>query len=77
VFLGGTMATVLAIGFVPGGGFALGDHNSFDLAIPHQFIHVPAFMAPWTYYYVDYSTTAITLATEENWPMLAATTAAA
>ncbi|KAL5986264.1 hypothetical protein ACLOJK_014597 [Asimina triloba] len=36
------MSTVLAFGFMPRGGFSLSDGKSFDLAIPHQFIHVPA-----------------------------------
>ncbi|KAL5979018.1 hypothetical protein ACLOJK_018915, partial [Asimina triloba] len=64
------MSTLLAFGFLPGGGFALSDHRSFDLAIPHRFIHVPALMTPRTYHYIDYFPTTITLATKENWPTL-------
>ncbi|KAL6002587.1 hypothetical protein ACLOJK_022806 [Asimina triloba] len=49
------MSTKLALGFMPGGGFALNDPKSFDLAILHRFIHVP---------------TSIDKPTEENWPTL-------
>ncbi|KAL6006454.1 hypothetical protein ACLOJK_037408 [Asimina triloba] len=65
------MSIVLAFGFMPGGGFALGDCRSFDPAVPYQFIHVLASMARRTYSYVDYSPMAITLATEGNWLTLA------
>ncbi|KAL5980591.1 hypothetical protein ACLOJK_028499 [Asimina triloba] len=37
--------------FTPGGGFALGDYKSFDPAVLHQFIRVPASMAQRTYIY--------------------------
>ncbi|KAL5985071.1 hypothetical protein ACLOJK_038908, partial [Asimina triloba] len=57
---------------MPGGGFALSDYRSFNPTVPHQFIHIPASMAQQTYNYVDYCPTAITLAAEGNWPMLAA-----
>ncbi|KAL6002130.1 hypothetical protein ACLOJK_037578 [Asimina triloba] len=63
------MLTVLAFGFMPGGGFALSDYRSFD-----PFIHVPASMARQTYSYVGYSPTIITLAAEGNWSTLAAAT---
>ncbi|KAL6000451.1 hypothetical protein ACLOJK_024147 [Asimina triloba] len=63
-------ATVLAFGFMSGGGFALSDHRSFDLAILHRFIHVLASMARQTYRHIDYS--AITLAAGENWTTLSA-----
>ncbi|KAL5986980.1 hypothetical protein ACLOJK_015315 [Asimina triloba] len=71
------MSTMLAFGFMPGEGFALSDCKSFDLAIPHQFIHVLASMAWRTYSYVDYSLTTITLAAEENWPTLIAAASSA
>ncbi|KAL6006412.1 hypothetical protein ACLOJK_037366, partial [Asimina triloba] len=70
------MLTLLAFGFVPGGGFALSDHKSFNSAIPHRFIHVPASMAHQTYRHADFSPTAIALAAEENWPTLTITAAA-
>ncbi|KAL5986947.1 hypothetical protein ACLOJK_015282, partial [Asimina triloba] len=66
------MSAVLAFEFMPGGGFTLSNGRSFDLAIPHQFIHVLASMARQTYSYVDYSPTAITLAADGNWPTLLA-----
>ncbi|KAL5985115.1 hypothetical protein ACLOJK_036351 [Asimina triloba] len=62
------MSTMLTFRFTPGGGFALGNHKSFDLAIPHQFIYVLASMAQRTYCYVDYSPITIILTTEGNWP---------
>ncbi|KAL5984830.1 hypothetical protein ACLOJK_038666 [Asimina triloba] len=71
------MSIVPAFGFVPGGGFALSDHRSFDPAVPHQFIHVPASMARRIYHYVDYSSTVVTLAAESNWPTLAAVASSA
>ncbi|KAL6001127.1 hypothetical protein ACLOJK_006854 [Asimina triloba] len=71
----GAMSAVLAFEFMPGGGFALSDGKSFDLAIPYQFIHVPASMARRTFNYVDSSPTAITLSAEGNWPTLLAATA--
>ncbi|KAL5985036.1 hypothetical protein ACLOJK_038873 [Asimina triloba] len=66
------MSTVLAFGFVPGVGFALSDHLSFDPAIPHRFIHVPTSMTRQTYNHIDFSPIAITLAAGENWPTLSA-----
>ncbi|KAL5985087.1 hypothetical protein ACLOJK_036323, partial [Asimina triloba] len=62
---------------MPGGGFALSDYRSFDPAVPHQFVYVPASMTRQTYNYVDYSLTATTLAAEGNWPKLAATASSA
>ncbi|KAL5994005.1 hypothetical protein ACLOJK_038362 [Asimina triloba] len=58
--------------FMPGGGFALSDYRSFDPAVPHQLIHVPATMARQTYNYIDYSPTALTLVAEGKWPTLVA-----
>ncbi|KAL5978881.1 hypothetical protein ACLOJK_018776 [Asimina triloba] len=69
------MSTVLAFEFMLGGGFPLSNGRSFDLAIPHQFIHVLASMARRMYSYVNYSPTAITLVTEGNWPTLLTATA--
>ncbi|KAL6002088.1 hypothetical protein ACLOJK_037536, partial [Asimina triloba] len=66
------MSTVLAFRFVPRGGFALSNHRSFDPAISHCFIHVPASMARRTYHHVDYSPTTITFADKKNWPTLSA-----
>ncbi|KAL5978019.1 hypothetical protein ACLOJK_037042, partial [Asimina triloba] len=71
-----TMSIVLAFGFVLGGGFALGDHKSFDPAIPHRFIHIPTSMVRRKYNYVNYSPIAITLAAEENWLTLTVATTA-
>ncbi|KAL6002653.1 hypothetical protein ACLOJK_022872 [Asimina triloba] len=66
------MSIIMAFGFVPEEGFTLGSHNSFDPAIPHQFIHVLASMARRKYRHIDYSPTTITLAAKENWPPLVA-----
>ncbi|KAL5980390.1 hypothetical protein ACLOJK_028298 [Asimina triloba] len=66
------MSTVLAFGFVSGGGFALSNHRSFDPAIPHHFIHVPTSMTRQTYCHIDFSPLAITLAGGENWSTLCA-----
>ncbi|KAL6013521.1 hypothetical protein ACLOJK_004019 [Asimina triloba] len=70
------MSTVIAFEFVPRGGFALGTYDSFDLASPHHFIHVPSSLAWKTYRYTDYSLMAIVLVTKENWMSIAAATAA-
>ncbi|KAL6001103.1 hypothetical protein ACLOJK_006830 [Asimina triloba] len=67
------MSTVLAFGFMPGGGFALNSHESFDPAIPHQFTHFPVSMARRTYRYTNYSPMAIALVAKGNWPSLIAT----
>ncbi|KAL5979163.1 hypothetical protein ACLOJK_019061, partial [Asimina triloba] len=59
------------------GRFTLGDYRSFDLAVPHQYIHVPTSMAQRIYSYIDYYPTAITLAAEWNWPKLDAAASSA
>ncbi|KAL5985107.1 hypothetical protein ACLOJK_036343, partial [Asimina triloba] len=44
IFFAETMSTMLEFGFVPGGGFALGDHKSFDRLrrlLPHNY-HISA-----------------------------------
>ncbi|KAL5994041.1 hypothetical protein ACLOJK_034912, partial [Asimina triloba] len=53
------MSTMLEFGFVPGGGFALGDHKSFDRVVPHLFIHLRRLL-PHNYH----------ISAEENWPTL-------
>ncbi|KAL5994129.1 hypothetical protein ACLOJK_035001 [Asimina triloba] len=62
---------------MPGGGFALSNYRSFEPAILHQFIYVPAFMTWRTYNYVDYSPTDITLPAEGNWLKLTTVTSSA
>ncbi|KAL6003079.1 hypothetical protein ACLOJK_023302, partial [Asimina triloba] len=55
--------------------FTLGGHESFDPAIPHRFIYVLASITRQIYSYVEYSPTAIVLATGENWSTLTIATA--